>query len=114
MPLSDSSKTCIRVVRLAPSPAGLLLAQASPRSPGSRAGSVWACLGSTTTQVGPELALASPVPVAFRPSESVGVLILRVFEAQYPAHLFPCLRFAARLAAPSAKLGAEWIATPFS
>ncbi len=26
----------------------------------------------------------------------------------------PCLRFAVRLATPSAKLGAEWIATPFS
>ena len=39
---------------------------------------------------------------------------LDIFEAQYPAHLFPCLRFTARLAAHSAKLGAEWIATPFS
>src|SRR5271157_5382098 len=37
-----------------------------------------------------------------------------VFEAQYPAHLFPCLCFTARLTTPSAKLGAEWIATPSS
>ena len=40
MPLSGSSETCIRAVRPEPSPVGLLLAQASPRSPGSRAGSV--------------------------------------------------------------------------
>jgi hypothetical protein len=39
---------------------------------------------------------------------------LHIFEAQYPAHLFPCLRFTVRLATPSAKLGAEWIATPSS
>ena len=41
MPRSDSSVTCVRVVRPEPSPAGLPVpAQASPRSPGSRAGSV--------------------------------------------------------------------------
>ena len=34
--------------------------------------------------------------------------------AHYPPHLFPCLRFAVHLAMPSAKLGAEWIASPFS
>ena len=34
--------------------------------------------------------------------------------ARYPAHLFPCLRFSGRLATPTAKLGAEWLATPFS
>ena len=39
---------------------------------------------------------------------------LHIFEAQYPAHLFPCLRFTVRLTTPSAKLGAEWIATPSS
>ena len=59
------------------------------------------------------LALA---PLTMLPSArpmSVGVLIA-LFEAQYPAHLFPCLRFTVRLTTPSAKLGAEWIATPFS
>src|SRR5262249_42190993 len=35
-------------------------------------------------------------------------------ELNCPPHLFPCLRFAVHLAMPSAKLGAEWIATPFS
>jgi len=39
---------------------------------------------------------------------------LHLFEAGSPPHLFPCLRFAAHLAMPGAKLGAEWIANPFS
>jgi hypothetical protein len=39
---------------------------------------------------------------------------LHLFGAQYPPHLFSCLRFAVHLAMPSAKLGAEWIASPFS
>jgi hypothetical protein len=34
--------------------------------------------------------------------------------AQYPAHLYPCLRFAEHLAVRNAKLGAEQFATPFS
>jgi hypothetical protein len=33
---------------------------------------------------------------------------------QYPPHLFPSLRFVMHLAMPNAKLGAEWIASPFS
>ena len=39
---------------------------------------------------------------------------LQIFEARYPAHLFPCLRFTEHFAVARAKLGAEWIATPFS
>jgi hypothetical protein len=39
---------------------------------------------------------------------------LHLFGAQYPPHLCPCLRFAVHLAMPNAKLGAEWIASPFS
>jgi hypothetical protein len=39
---------------------------------------------------------------------------LHLFGAQYPAHLYPCLRFAIHLAVYSAKLGAERFATPFS
>jgi hypothetical protein len=39
---------------------------------------------------------------------------LHLFRAQYPAHLYPCLRFAAHLTMYNAKLGAEWFATPFS
>ena len=59
------------------------------------------------------LALAPPVmlPSAkFRASASC----LQLFGAQYPAHLYPCLRFAVHLTMPSAKLGAERVATPFS
>jgi hypothetical protein len=39
---------------------------------------------------------------------------LHLFGAQYPAHLYPCLRFAEHLAVCNAKLGAERFATPFS
>jgi hypothetical protein len=39
---------------------------------------------------------------------------LHLFGAQYPAHLYPCLRFADHLAVPNAKLGAERFAIPFS
>jgi hypothetical protein len=39
---------------------------------------------------------------------------LPVFGAQYPAHLYPCLRFVEHLAVGNAKLGAERFATPFS
>src|SRR5664279_4889545 len=39
---------------------------------------------------------------------------LQLFEARYPARLCPCLRFNEYFTAPTAKLGAEWIATPFS
>src|ERR1035441_8139327 len=39
---------------------------------------------------------------------------LHLFGAEYPPHLFPCLRFAVYLAVPNAKLGAERIATPYS
>jgi hypothetical protein len=35
-------------------------------------------------------------------------------ELHSPAHLSPCLPFAVHLTVPTAKLGAEWIATPFS
>jgi hypothetical protein len=31
----------------------------------------------------------------------------------FSPHLFPCLRFAVHLATPNAKLGAEWIASPY-
>ena len=37
-----------------------------------------------------------------------------LFEAEYPPRLFPCLCFVVHLAMPNAKLGAEWIAGPFS
>ena len=71
---------------------------------------VW---GLRLRRTDPGLALSPRSVLPSAQSDSVGVLI-GVFGAQYPAHLFPCLRFAAHLAVPNAKLGAEWIATPFS
>jgi len=60
------------------------------------------------------LAMAPLARVAFRQCKSVSASWLHLFEAQYPARLYPCLRFAVHLAVPNAKLGAEWFATPFS
>jgi hypothetical protein len=39
---------------------------------------------------------------------------LGLFEAQYPAHLYLCLRFTSPLTERRAKLEAERIATPYS
>jgi len=60
-----------------------------------------------------ELALSLPLmlPAAITRASASG---LHLFGAQYPPHLFPCLRFVVHLAMPNAKLGAEWIASPFS
>src|ERR1017187_4171584 len=45
---------------------GRIPSQAFPRSPGSRAGSIEACLGSTTTQDCSEARASAPAHVAFR------------------------------------------------
>jgi len=113
MPLSDSSERAYGPygLSLRPSacywrrrPRGLpVLVQKVSRR-------VWGLRLRRTAQ-GLALAPLSMLPSA-GPTASASRLL--VFEAQYPAHLFPCLRFAARLTTPSAKLGAEWIATPFS
>jgi len=60
-----------------------------------------------------ELALAPLImlPAAITRASASG---LHLFGAQCPPHLFRCLRFAVHLAMPNAKLGAEWIANPFS
>src|SRR5579863_8020375 len=61
----------------------------------------------------PELALTF---LAILPSAltTASASRLQFFEARYPARPYPCLRFAMHLAMPGAKLGAEWLATPFS
>jgi hypothetical protein len=61
----------------------------------------------------PELAL---MLLAMLPSAltTASASRLQFFEARYPAHLYPCLRFVVRLTAHHAKLGAEWFAIPFS
>jgi len=69
--------------------------------------------GLRLRQTEPELALSLPLmlPSAITRASASG---LHLFGAQYPPHLFPCLRFVVHLAMPNAKLGAEWIASPFS
>jgi len=70
-------------------------------------------MGSTTTQGQSVACDGANDRVAFHSGDGVGTLIAD-FRARYPAHLCPCLRFAEHLTAPGAKLGVEWIATPFS
>ncbi|HTF61702.1 MAG TPA: hypothetical protein VK638_03215, partial [Edaphobacter sp.] len=55
-----------------------------------------------------------PPPVLPSANAKASASWLHPFEAQYPARLYPCLRFAVHLAMHNAKLGAEWFATPFS
>ena len=116
MPLSDSSQTCTRAVRPEPSPAVLRLTFAAGISEVSRF-SCLKCLGVLwglrLRQTERELALSLPLmlPAAITRASASG---LHLFGAQYPPHLFPCLRFVVHLAIPNAKLGAEWIASPFS
>ena len=104
MPLSDSSQTCTRAVRPKPSPVG-------PHPSGRRRGlpvlvqkvsrRVW---GLRLRRAGPGLALA---PWVVWPSTDVRMSApwLQIFEARYPAHLFPGLCFAPHLAAHSANSG---------
>ena len=116
MPLCDSSEAYLRAVRLLPSPAGLLPGLTAGASEVSRfscmkfLGVLWG-LRLRQTEQGLALAPLSMLPSAISRASASR---LPVFGAQYPPHLFPCLRFAVHLAMPSAKLGAEWIASPFS
>src|SRR5215467_8909477 len=116
MPLSDSSETSMLAVRPKPSPAVLSRSFATGISEVSRfscikfLGVLW---GLRLRRTEPELALAlrscclPPLQERRRPDCIFS-------ELNYPPHLFPCLRFTVHLAMPSAKLGAEWIANPFS
>src|ERR1700746_2751595 len=63
------------------------------------------------TERGLALLLPLMLPSAITRASASG---LHLFGAQYPPHLFPCLRFVVHLAMPNAKLGAERIASPFS
>ncbi len=116
MPLSDSSQTYMRAVWPKPSPADLRLGSPAGVSEVSRfsclklLGVLW---GLRLRRTERELALSLPLmlPAAITRASASG---LHLFGAQYPPHLFPCLRFVVHLAIPNAKLGAEWIANPFS
>src|SRR5450755_4473780 len=116
MPQCDSSQTCMRAVRPKPSPAVLLPDWTAGVSEVSR----FSCMkflgvpwGLRLRRTERELALSLPLmlPAAITRASASG---LHLFGAQYPPHLFPCLRFVVHLAMPNAKLGAEWIASPFS
>jgi hypothetical protein len=69
--------------------------------------------GLRLRRTGPELAVSflTMLPSALTTASASQ---LQFFEARYPAHLFPCLRFTEHLAMLRAKLGAEWFAIPFS
>ena len=86
MPLSDSSETCMRVVRPKPSPAGLLSACPTGVLEVSR----FSCLKflgvpRVYDYAGPSgmLAFTLPVHVAFRLAKDVGALIAR-FRSSIP------------------------------
>jgi len=116
MPLSDSSQTYMRAVWPRPSPADLRLGLPAGVSEVSRfscmkfLGVLWG-LRLRRTERGLALSLPLMLPAAITRASASG---LHLFGAQYPPHLFPCLRFVAHLAMRNAKLGAEWIASPFS
>ncbi len=106
----------MRAVRLLPSPTVLLPGLAGrclrglPVLVHEVSRRAW---GLRLRQTERELALSLPLtlPSAITRASASG---LHLFGAQYPPHLFPCLRFVVHLAIPNAKLGAEWIASPFS
>jgi hypothetical protein len=94
---------------LAPSQTGLLplRAEALRRSPGSRACCFSACAGSKTTQ-DRLLARGYREPsCCLPPSGESRHPNFAFFEAQYPAHRYPCLRFKRHLAMSPARLRAK-------
>ena len=106
----------MRAVRPKPSPADLLSVGTAGVFEVSRfscmkfLGLLWG-LRLRRTEQGLALASLSMLPAAITRASASR---LHLFGAQYPPRLFPGLRFAAHLAMPNAKLGVEWIATPFS
>ena len=63
----------------------------------------------------PSYEVSDFISVGLPPTEHISLLSFPgCTGAEYPPHLFLCLRFAEHLAMPGAKLGAEWIASPFS
>ena len=70
------------------------LLRATRGSPSSRVQSVLACMGSSTTPGRTDARALAPAHVAFRFGSHRRHPGLLVFEAQYPARLSPCQRFA--------------------
>jgi hypothetical protein len=94
---------------LAPSQTGLapFRAEALQRSPGSRACCFSACAGSKTTQ---DRLLARDYreqSCCLPPSGERRHPNFAFFEAQYPAHRYPCLRFKRHLTMAPARLRAK-------
>src|SRR5215469_16686145 len=112
MPLCDSSEACMRAVRHLPSPAGLLPGLTAGASEVSRfscmkflgVSGVFDYAGLNRNS---RLRFCPCCLAAFTKASAPG---LHLYGAQYPAHLYPCLRFVMHLTMPNAKLGAEWIA----
>jgi hypothetical protein len=109
MPLSDSSQTYMRAVWPKPSPAVLRLTRAAGVCEVSRF-SCMKFLGVSgvfdyagLSRSSRYRACSCCLPRITKTSASG----LHLFGAEYPPHLFPCLRFAVHLAMPNAKLGAE-------
>ena len=78
-----------------PSQTGLVpfRAEALQRSPGSRACCFSACAGSPTTQDRLLARVIATQPCCLPPSGESRRPNFAFFEAQYPAHRYPCLRF---------------------
>src|SRR5271163_2924584 len=112
MPLSDSSETCMRVVRPEPSPAVLLLVgsrrlRGLPVLVHEASRRVWGLRLRRTEQ---ELAISLPLMLPSANAKA-SASWLHLFGAPYPARLYPCLRFAVHLTVHNAKLGAECTGT---
>jgi hypothetical protein len=117
MPLSDSSGTCTRAVRPWPSPAGL----PSSCPAGIPEVSRFSCLKLLGVQgvfdyagLAGTLALSFPVHIAFRRFESVGALIAGFRSSMSLPAYASVYASLGTSRCHSAKLEAEWIATPFS
>ena len=106
---SDSSRACVSACGFAPSQTGLVpfRAEALRRSPGSRACCFSACAGSKTTQDRLSARVYREQPCCLPPSGESRRPDFAFFEAQYPAHRYPCLRFKRHLAMSPARLRAK-------
>jgi len=96
----------------APSRPALPYRQGQRRSPGSRACCFLACPGSQTTADSSCPRAYGQADVAFPVSYQVGFSIF-LFEAQYPGHQCPCLRFDSHLTVTAAKLGVRMVRYSF-
>ena len=109
MARSDSPERACLPCGFAPSQTGLVpfRAEALRRSPGSRACCFSACAGSKTTQDRLLARVCREPSCCLPPSGESRHPSFAFFEAQYPAHRYPCLRFKRHLAMSPARLRAK-------